>query len=106
VEPKIFFANERTFIHWLHMGVILNSVASGVLAFSKSDHSAQIYAIMLLPLSLGFCVYALHTFLWRAERIRMRVPGRWDDPTGPMILSLSLVAVLLTNFFMKIKIKT
>jgi len=102
VEPKVFFANERTFIHWLHMGVILSSVASGILAFGKKDHFAQWYAILLLPISLGFCVYALHTFLWRAERIKYRAPGRWDDPTGPLVLSLSLVAVLSTNFFIKL----
>lgn len=36
VEPKLFFANERTFIKWLHMAVILTSISIGVLAFSSS----------------------------------------------------------------------
>ena len=34
VEPKLFFANERTFISWLHMSVILSSMSIGVLAFT------------------------------------------------------------------------
>ena len=34
-EPKIFFANERTFIKWLQMAVVLSSISIGVLAFSK-----------------------------------------------------------------------
>ena len=72
VEPKTFFANERTFIHWLHMAVLLSGVASGILAFSQPGSFSQWYGVMLLPVSMFFCVYALHTFLWRAERIRIR----------------------------------
>jgi SPX domain protein involved in polyphosphate accumulation len=37
VEPKLFFANERTFIHWLHNAVLLTSISVGVLAFGHSD---------------------------------------------------------------------
>ena len=36
IEPKLFFANERTFIKWLHMAVILTSISIGVLAFSSA----------------------------------------------------------------------
>lgn len=36
VEPKLFFANERTFISWLHMAVILASMSTGVLAFTST----------------------------------------------------------------------
>ena len=102
VEPKVFFANERTFLHWLHMGVLLSGVASGVLAFAANDAIIQFYGILLLPVALGFCVYALHTFLWRAERIKLRVPGRWDDPLGPVVIAVVLCAVLTLNFFMRL----
>ena len=36
-EPKLYFANERTFIKWLHMAVILSSISIGVLAFSGKE---------------------------------------------------------------------
>lgn len=42
VEPKLFFANERTFISWLHMSVILSSMSIGVLAFT-GDSSKSSY---------------------------------------------------------------
>ena len=146
IEPKVFFANERTvslwsylgksfgspsdrqarahslsltsslhvlhilvlinsqYMHWLHQGITLYSIASGILAFaSKGEESwAHWYAMALLPVSLGFCVYALHVFLWRADRIKSRVPGRWDDPRGPMILGGSLVLIMVINFFAKL----
>ena len=101
-RSQLFFANERTFIHWLHMGVVLSGVASGVLAFSGNSPVAEWYGIMLLPVSLGFCAYALHTFLWRAERIKLRIPGRWDDPLGPVLLATFLAVVLAINFFMNL----
>lgn len=41
IEPKLFFANERTFIKWLHMAVILTSISIGVLAFSSNTSKFQ-----------------------------------------------------------------
>jgi len=104
IEPKIFFANERTFLHWLHAGITLYTISAGILVFSDEDESdwAHWYAMALLPVSLGFCLYALHVFLWRADRIKTRIPGRWDDPRGPYILGGVIVLILLINFFTKL----
>lgn len=103
VEPKIFFANERTFLHYLHNGVILASLAAAMLSFSDEDSWTQVYAMAMLPVALGFCAYALHTFRWRAEMIRMRIPARWDDPFGPVVLGYSLVCILVIQFVVKVK---
>lgn len=102
VEPKLFFANERTFISWLHMAVILSSVATGVLAFGKSDSSAHGYALLLMPLALLFVVYALRTYLVRSRKINTRDTERWDDPYGPVILASILIVALLVQFFFKV----
>ena len=100
VEPKISFANERVFMHWLHNGVMLYTIASGILAFAaqEGENWAVWYAMALLPISLAFCIYAMHVFLWRADRIKTRIPGRWDDVRGPMVIGGALVAVLSINF--------
>jgi VTC domain/Domain of unknown function (DUF202) len=104
LEPKVFFANERTYLHWLHYGVILASIASGVLSFSDNSGESwgEWYALALLPISLGFCIYALHTFLWRQDQIKNRIPARWDDPMGPLILGSTVAAVLIMNFFTQV----
>ena len=45
VEPKVFFANERTFLSWLHFTVVLGGLAVGLLNFGdkvrtfRSSHS-------------------------------------------------------------------
>jgi uncharacterized membrane protein YidH (DUF202 family) len=105
IEPKVFFANERTFLHWLHHGIILSSVASGILAFSAEEDEgnwSMYYAMILMVLSMCFCIYALHLFLWRADRIKTRIPGRWDDPRGPLVLGGALALVLSVNFVTKL----
>ena len=76
VEPKLLFANERTFIKWLHMSVVLSSVSIGILAFTASDSNAQYYALTLMPVALLFIIYAMNTFMWRIEKIRTRDPLR------------------------------
>lgn len=104
IEPKVFLANERTYLHWLHHGVILSSIASGVLAFSEQSGNTwgEWYALALLPIALGFCLYALHIFLWRTDQIRSRIPARWDDPLGPMVLGGLVALVLIVNFCTKL----
>lgn len=104
IEPKTFFANERTFLHWLHHGVVLSTIASGILAFSdeSGEKWGEVYALILMVISLGFCTYALHVFLWRSAQIKNRIPGRWDDPWGPMMLGSILALILAMNFSTKL----
>ncbi len=34
IEPKTFFANERTFLSWLHMAVTIGTIGAALLGFS------------------------------------------------------------------------
>lgn len=44
IEPKTFFANERTFLSWLHMAVTIGSIGAALLGFSgtaaRDPHAA------------------------------------------------------------------
>lgn len=102
VEPKLFFANERTFMKWLEMAVMMYSISVGVLAFTRSDGKAQYLAMIILPISLLFILYALWTFLWRSDLIKRRDVSRWDDPFGPVFLTSLLILVLSGQFLFKI----
>lgn len=103
VEPKLFLANERTFIKWLHMAVILTSISIGILAFSASDSQSHYYAIILLPVALLFVFYAIGTFVWRSRLIRTRSSERWDDPMGPVVLTALLILALTAQFVLKVR---
>lgn len=38
-EPKTYFANERTFLSWLHMALTMGSIAAAMLGFSTTGSS-------------------------------------------------------------------
>lgn len=48
VEPKVFFANERTFLSWLHFTVVLGGLAVGLLNFGDKVISNQITVLLVL----------------------------------------------------------
>ncbi len=60
VDPKVFFANERTFLAWMHVSVILAGASVAIVAFSdaSSVHN-QLYGVILLPVSIAFILYAM-----------------------------------------------
>jgi uncharacterized membrane protein YidH (DUF202 family) len=100
VEPKVFFANERTFLSWLNFTVILGGLAVGLLNFG--DRVGQISAGLFTLVALAAMIYALVTFHWRAKSIRMRGQGGFDDRFGPTVLAVALLLAIVVNFVLRL----
>jgi uncharacterized membrane protein YidH (DUF202 family) len=113
LEPKTFLANERTFLSWLHMTVTLGSIAAALLSFAGtapggdpaapgarplSAHLVEIIALILLPLAIAMCVYAVFIFWWRGSMIALKRPGHFDDRLGPLGLCGAVVLALSAIF--------
>ncbi len=84
LEPKTFFANERTFLSWLHMAVTLGSISAALLGFAGTEgashglgaHLVEIISLILLPVAMAMCGYAIFVFVWRGQMIaKKRVSG-------------------------------
>ncbi|KAI9493343.1 VTC domain-containing protein [Zychaea mexicana] len=99
VEPKVFFANERTFISWLQFCALLLTVALSLLNFG--DNSARIVGGIFIGLAAVVAIYALYRFEKRAWMINRRVDGRYDDLWGPAVLCTLLVGALIVNFYLR-----
>ncbi|KAK0206342.1 vacuolar transporter chaperone 1 [Desarmillaria ectypa] len=89
VEPKVSFANERTFLSWLHFTVVLGGLAVGLLNFG--DKVGKISAAMFSVVAMSIMIYALYTYHWRAASIRRGGRGPYDDRLGPTILCIALL---------------
>jgi uncharacterized membrane protein YidH (DUF202 family) len=100
VEPKVFFANERTFLSWLNFTVILGGLAVGLLNFG--DNVGKISAGLFTVVAMATMIYALFTYHWRARSIRMRGQGGFDDRWGPSVLALALLAAVIVNFVLRV----
>lgn len=101
VEPKVFFANERTFLSWLNFTVILGGLAVGLLNFG--DRVGRISAGLFTFIAMAAMLYALVTFHWRATTIRKRGQSGIDDRFGPTVLALALLAAVVVNFILRIR---
>ncbi|RKF63250.1 Vacuolar transporter chaperone 1 [Erysiphe neolycopersici] len=100
VEPKVFFANERTFLSWLNFSVVLGALAVGMLNFG--DQTSFISAIIFLVVAVSGMIYALYTYHWRAKSIRRRGQAGFDDKVGPTVLAVALVIAIIVNFALRI----
>lgn len=100
VEPKVFFANERTFLSWLNFTVILGGLAVGLLNFG--DSVGRISAGLFTLVAMAAMMYALFTFHWRAKSIRQRGQGGFDDRIGPSVLALALLGAVVVNFVLRV----
>lgn len=113
IEPKTYFANERTFLAWLSMATTLGTISTAIAGFaadgadgSKSGRGAiskgtvELITVTLLPVSVLMIGYALFTFYWRSEFIRKKQVGFFDDKVGPItvavIVGLSLLAIFIS----------
>ncbi|KAI8146338.1 VTC domain-containing protein [Fennellomyces sp. T-0311] len=101
VEPKVFFANERTFISWLQFCALLLTVALSLLNFG--DQISRVVGGVFIALAAGVAIYALYRFEKRAWMINRRIDGRYDDLWGPAVLCTLLVVALIVNFYLRFK---
>ncbi|TVY23741.1 Vacuolar transporter chaperone [Lachnellula hyalina] len=99
VEPKVFFANERTFLSWLSLGVVIAALAIGMLNFG--DKPAFISAFLFTLAAVLTMIYALVTFHWRARSIRQRGQAGFDDKLGPTLLTLVILIAMIVNFVLR-----
>lgn len=60
IEPKVFFANERTFLAWLHSSVLLAGASIAMTSVSKDGFLQLLYGVVLLPVAIAFICYSMH----------------------------------------------
>ncbi|KAI0232020.1 hypothetical protein L0F63_006021 [Massospora cicadina] len=99
VEPKVFFANERTFLAWLNFALVLGALAIALMNFG--NWIGVVSGILFIAIALVVMVYALLVFQWRAYKIRRREAGPYDDRIGPIILVVCLFVAVSVNFGLK-----
>ena len=103
VESKVWLANQRTFIKWLHISILLSSLSLGLYnAAGKTNDVAR-------ALSVVYTVFALFSAAWgwfmyekRAQLIRQRSGRDLDNTFGPFVVCVGLAAALVLNFAFKV----
>ncbi|CCD47319.1 similar to vacuolar transporter chaperone [Botrytis cinerea T4] len=103
VEPKVWLANERTFLKWQHICILLGSLAVSLYTAAGEDEIAEAMGIAYIVIAIfaGSWGYWMH--YTRRQMIVDRSGKDFDNLIGPMIVSAALMVSLLLNFFFKYK---
>ncbi|ELA41133.1 uncharacterized protein VICG_01832 [Vittaforma corneae ATCC 50505] len=103
VEPKAFFANERTFLSWVQFAIFLGGIGTAMIGLGNAQ--AYICGVMMIGVAGIFAFYSLYLFHYRALRIRVKDPGPYDDMIGPMVLVGIFIFVMVVSFIFRFPIK-
>lgn len=103
VEPKVFFANERTFLSWLHFSIFIGGLGTAMMGLG--DQRAVYSGLVFMGVSLLFAIYALYLYFWRAKMIRRRSAGPYDDFFGPAVLVVVFICAMLLSIYFEFPLK-
>ncbi|KAK4240781.1 vacuolar transporter chaperone 4 [Achaetomium macrosporum] len=103
VEPKVYFAAERTFLSWLEYSIYIGTIAVTLLNFSTKhgNRASFVAAGAFTLLALMSLCYAVVIYLYRSKAIRTRKAARYYDKWGPSVLCAALFVAVVLNFAME-----
>jgi len=104
VEPKVYFATERTFLSWLEFSIILGSIAATLVNFGDNISLASAWGFTIV--AVAALLYSVVIYSLRVKMIRKRraqVGGRYYDKYGTSLLCLGLLAATAVSFAVRLK---
>ncbi|KAI0173427.1 SPX-domain-containing protein [Hypoxylon sp. FL1284] len=99
VEPKVYFAAERTYLGWLEFSIYIGTIAVTLLNFDTkpTKMSFAVSGIFTVIAILSLC-YSVGIYLYRSAGIRQRRAIKYYDRLGPSVLCISLFVGVVLNF--------
>lgn len=103
VEPKVWLANERTFLKWQHICILLGGLAVGLYTSAGKNTLAEFMGIAYIVIAIFAGVWGYYMHFTRRNMILARSGKDFDNIIGPMIVSVALIVSLFLNFFFKVR---
>ena len=102
VEAKVWLANQRTFVKWQHIAVLLATLSLGLFNAAGVDNNiARSLALVYTAFAVFALVWGWAMYIWRTKLIQERSGKDFDNMTGPFVVSIGLAAALVLNFGLK-----
>jgi hypothetical protein len=103
VEAKVWLANQRTFIKWMHIVVLLATLSVALFnAAGPGNPTAKTIAIVYTAIAIFAGVWGYGMYMWRSNLIRQRSGKDFDSVFGPMVICIALAVALVVNFILKV----
>ncbi|SCW02080.1 LAFE_0E13718g1_1 [Lachancea fermentati] len=97
VEPKVYFATERTFLSWLSISLILNAVAISMVNYGST--TTMIASIGFFCTALITIVYSAYVYCNRVVNIRLKRAVDYQDKVGPPLVCGFLMLSIIFSFY-------
>lgn len=105
VEAKVWLANQRTFIKWQHVSVLLASLSLGLYNAAGVDNNiARSLAVVYTILAVFIGAWGWGVYMWRSNLIYTRSGKDFDALTGPVVTCVGLIIALILNFAFKVSL--
>ena len=103
VEPKVWLANQRTFIKWQHISVLLATLSLGLYnAAGEFNNVARVLAVVYTIIALFAGAWGWWMYIVRSRMIEKRSGKDFDNIVGPIVVCIGLVIALCMNFGFKV----
>lgn len=103
VEPKVWLANQRTFVKWQHVTVLLMMLSVSLYNAAGENNKIARGLALVYTLVAAFCgTWGWGVYMYRNQLIRQRSPKDLHQSLGPVIVCLALIAALCINFALKV----
>jgi uncharacterized membrane protein YidH (DUF202 family) len=99
IEAKVWLANERTFLKWQHICILLGSLSVGLYTAAGKNFLAECMGIAYVVIAAAAGIWGSFMFHKRQSMIVERSGKDFDNMIGPMTVSAALMVALLLNFF-------
>jgi len=99
VEAKVWLANQRTFLKWQHVSILLASLSIGLYnAAGAHNYIARWLALVYTAIAVFAASWGYGMYMWRSRLIRERSGKDFDNVAGPVVVCAALAVALGLNF--------
>jgi SPX domain protein involved in polyphosphate accumulation/uncharacterized membrane protein YidH (DUF202 family) len=104
VEAKVWLANQRTFIKWQHIAILLATFSLALYnAAGVSNNIARALSVVYTGFAIFASIWGWYVYMWRTRLITERSGKDFDNPIGPFVVTIGLALALILNFAFKYK---
>eukprot|EP00798_Chlamydomonas_sp_ICE-L_P020546 gene20546-27336_t len=109
-DAKAFFANERTFLHWMSTSVTIGSIAAALSGAAGHAHRhwgdeftegaviTRVISLAMLMMAIIMASWAGYNFQKRALYLEAKVDGPYDSRHLPILLTTVMVLSMALVF--------
>jgi len=96
VEPKTFFANERTYLQWFNAAILMASIGMAVFTAGEKE-----IGIVLNSLGFSTLLYSMNSYRKRNWALKNKIAMNYQDEYGPYLLSFGVITSFIVSIIIK-----